>query len=97
MSRRAVELSLNTIIIASIVLLVLIVLIIIFTGQSGKFTRGLNDCKARGGIWDNCKLNEARCIDAGGMPSGPCIFYDEKGNVLTDQSNKDLVCCVFKK
>lgn len=99
MARKAVELSLNTVIVAAIVLLVLIVLVIIFTGQSGKFTRGLNDCKARGGGTDEsnngCTDTNQQCIDNGGVPSGDCIFYDSDGKIV--QSLKNKVCCVIKK
>jgi hypothetical protein len=98
MSRKAVELSLNTVIVAAIVLLVLIVLILIFTGQMGKYTRGLNDCAKKGGGSDygDCKPSAA-CMDAGGIPSGDCIFYNEDGSKRDGWQNNQNVCCVIKK
>ena len=45
--RNAQGLPLNTIIIAIIVLIVLVVLIFIFTGQIGKFGRGIDSCSGR--------------------------------------------------
>jgi hypothetical protein len=96
MSRKAVELSLNTVIVAAIVLLVLIVLILIFTGQMGKYTRGLNDCAKKGATpGSECRQNSQACIDDGGIPSGDCILYGPEGTPLP--TNKDWVCCVIRK
>jgi hypothetical protein len=95
--KKAVELSLNTIIVAAIALLVLIVLVVIYTGQSGKFVRGLNDCKARGGGDDSsfCRSDAQTCMNEGGTPSGDCVFVGSDGKI--DKSMQDRVCCVFKK
>jgi len=93
--KKAVEISMNTIIIAAIALLVLIVLVLIFTGQTGKFTRGINDCAAKGGSEKNCEKTSAICVSNGGIPSGSCIFYDKDGK--QKNSKKDEVCCVYKK
>jgi hypothetical protein len=90
--KRAVEISMNVIIVAIICLLVLIVLAIIFTGQTGKFMRGINDCAKKGG--EDCEKTDAECVDKGGVPSGPCIFYDSDGK--PDISRDDQVCCVYK-
>jgi hypothetical protein len=57
MNKRGQVLSLNTIVIAILVITVLVVLIVVFTGQTGRFTRGLGDCATQGGtctLGDNC-------------------------------------------
>ena len=84
----------NTIVVAAIALLVLVVLIIIFTGQGGKFTRGLKDCSNKGGTYNTCANDNGDCIDKGGIPSGECIFYDSEGDVKDVAPSK--VCCVIK-
>lgn len=58
MSRKGQGLSLNTIIIAAIVLTVFIVLVMVFTGRMGWFTKmlGLNTektCADYGGTWES--------------------------------------------
>ena len=91
--KKAMELSLSTVIIAVISLIVLVVIVLIFTGQSSKFNMGLNDCKTRGGESYNCKPTAAECIDLGGTPSGRCVFYNSDGSKMIDT---DDVCCVFR-
>ncbi len=95
MSKKAIELSMNTIVVAAIVLIVLIVLIIIFTGRVGLFTHGMNDCGAKGGTSSDCESSSAACVNAGGVPSGQCVFYDSDGKLLST-SDKNKVCCLNK-
>ena len=66
-NKKAQGLSLNTIIIAAIVLIVLVVLIMVFTGRMGWFTRGIVNA-----------TNEMRCVeDLGGqeLPESECPLY----------------------
>jgi len=81
-------LSLNTIIIAAIVLIVLIVLWSIFTGRIGGFSKELTVC--RGTCSSNC---EAKAPDG----HGDCIVnggsYD-KGELVF--SAKPPVCCLME-
>jgi len=97
MSRKAMELSLNTVVIAAIALLVLIVIVLVFTGQLGKYTRGINDCKSKGGEPLQCRYTDAECMTNGGVPSGPCTFYDQDGKKDPSDSNSEKVCCVYRK
>jgi len=53
-SKKAMELSMNTIIVAVIALIVLVVVALIFTGRFSIFTRGLDDCEQVGG---KCRLS----------------------------------------
>jgi hypothetical protein len=92
--KKAVEISLSTVIVAAIAILVLIVLIIIFTNNSGKFNIGLNDCGQKGGNSYDCKSTAADCVGAGGTPSGKCVFY-QNGQKIEDR--QDQVCCVFSR
>jgi hypothetical protein len=93
--KKGMELSLNTIIVAAVALIVLIVIVVIYTGQSGKFVRGLNDCKAKGGDENSCRDTASVCMGDGGIPSGDCIFVNDDGTMNKNQQNR--VCCVFKK
>ena len=47
--KKGVELSLNAIIIAALVLTVLVVLIIVFTSEAGIFSKNVLTCEAKGG------------------------------------------------
>ena len=49
MNKKAVELSMNVIIIAAIALLVLVVLSVIFLGRIGAFGEKVASCEAQGG------------------------------------------------
>ncbi|MBW2977137.1 hypothetical protein KY347_06870 [Candidatus Woesearchaeota archaeon] len=55
--KNAIELSINTIILAALALIVLVVLIAVFTGKSGDTVKILEDCGSRGG---SC-VGEDRC------------------------------------
>ncbi len=96
MPKKAVELSLNTVIIAALVLIVLIVLIIIFTHYSGNLVQGLDDCKTKGANPpSDCRPTASQCVQEGGIPSGQCIYYSDSGQKIT--SSQSQVCCVFRK
>ncbi len=85
-SKRGVELSLNIIVIAAIVLIVMIVLIFIVTGRISLFNQGINDCKAKGGI---AKESNQQCLNEGGVPMGDIIGEDGK--------KTDEICCRIQK
>ena len=55
---KAQGLSLNTIIIAALVLIVLVVLIVIFTGKMGSFVTNVESCDSKNG-----KLNAQPSLD----------------------------------
>ncbi|MBS1267251.1 MAG: hypothetical protein MAG795_01223 [Candidatus Woesearchaeota archaeon] len=68
MSKKAQGLSLNTIVIAAIVILVLFVLIMVFTGRMSWFTEMFQthtekDCNSYGGNWqDSCEDGQTRVL-----------------------------------
>ncbi len=83
-SKRGVELSLSTIVVAAIALIVLVVVVAIFTGALRKVPISVNSCEAKGG---DCP-GEGRLCEAGAVPlqgfsceskKGPCCIptYDE--------------------
>ncbi|MCX8147067.1 MAG: hypothetical protein N3D84_01220 [Candidatus Woesearchaeota archaeon] len=83
-SKKSLELSMNTIIIAVIALIVLVVVILIFTGQIGKAKGGLNKTQTTYSE-DTCKIpgtsnecrTEAQCAERGGVNYGKkndCFF-----------------------
>jgi hypothetical protein len=90
-SRKAVSISMNTIVVAAIALVVLIVLIVVFSSRLGIFNRGMNDCKDKGGECLDNANNDGNvvCIRQGGTPIGPC-YNTETGEKLNQ------VCCVKK-
>lgn len=60
--RNKADLSLNTIVVAAIVLIVLIVLVIIFAGRMGLFRQGMNSCEG------SCVKTTAECQGEDQMP-----------------------------
>ncbi|MFH2028845.1 MAG: hypothetical protein ABIJ08_06915 [Nanoarchaeota archaeon] len=93
--KKAQGLSLQTIIIAAIVLIVLIVLWAIFTGQIGGFskgvgstTEGLNACKSR------CKA--LGIYDSDLSHYGPCVATEKAMGKVKDDSGNDVDCCCVK-
>jgi len=48
--KKAQGLSLNTIIIAALVIMVLVILALVFTGQMGSFGSSSTNCQSKGGI-----------------------------------------------
>jgi hypothetical protein len=86
--KKAVELSLNTIVIAAIALTILVVLIIIVAGRMGIFTFGLDDCKDKGGSQVS---SSAECVNSGGTVSGP--YYEE----IDGKRQKSGFCCIYSK
>lgn len=65
MKRKAQGLSLNTIIIAAIVLIVLVVLWAIFTGRMGKFTQDIKtqDLKTQESANKLAAMSKGNCLD----------------------------------
>jgi len=49
MDKKAVELSINIIILIVIGLIILIVVSVMFASQAGNYGKALNDCKSKGG------------------------------------------------
>ena len=68
--KRGINLSFETIVVATIVLIVMIVVIMFFTGAFKNITgdlKNVNSCKAKQGNWD-CykeKKNDQQCIPLG--------------------------------
>ena len=91
MSKKAQGLSLNTIVIAAIVLVVLLVVLVIFKGGIGKIWPsiiGVNNCKDVSGMdADGCKA-------AGACTAGTEVYG--LGCEKKDEG-KTPYCCVLKK
>lgn len=83
MNKKAIELSMNLIIITVIALLVLVVVIYIFGSRSSQFSTGLSDCATKQG---SCVLSSSSC--PGPIISGTSCEKDSKG----EPTGK--VCCV---
>lgn len=63
--KKAQGLSLETIIIAAILLATAIILIFIVSKQGGIFGKNITDCQAQQGV---CVSSAAACIQQGGQP-----------------------------
>jgi hypothetical protein len=63
--KKAQGLPLETIIIATILIVLLIFVIFFIAKQGGTFTKGTTDCVSNGG---NCIVSVADCISQGGQP-----------------------------
>ena len=81
MNKKSQGLSLNTIIIAAIVLIVLVVLWAIFTGRMGGFSKSLNDCESRGGYPQEIPCDDSVFINYPGTSSKYCCIEGFKGKV----------------
>ena len=82
MNKKARGLSLNTIIIAALVLLVLVILAVIFTGRMGQWGKETNNCLEQGGsCTEECGEGSTQ------HPIWKC--YDADGKVDTD-----MHCCL---
>ena len=70
--KKAQGLSLNTIIIAALVIMVLVILALVFTGQIGGFSEDTDGCNAKGGQCreDDCLDNEQPSLFGGTCPEG---------------------------
>jgi hypothetical protein len=81
------DLSMNTIVIAAIVLIVLVVIVLIFTGRIGGFTKGLQDCQNKGGIGRDCyKDSTVKCC----LDGEAAIFnYKDEGSSVENKA-----CCL---
>lgn len=83
MKKRAQGLSLNTIIIAALVLLVLVILAVIFTGRMGKWGIATQECTNQGGTcMVNCTTGYTQ------HPTYQCYGAD---GATTDQAK---TCCM---
>ena len=85
MNKKGQGLSLNTIIIAIIVLFVLVIIIAVFSGSFGGFTKEFNNCATKGG--HEC------------TPGASCETGWSKDPVLkckdtTGKEDTSSVCCV---
>ena len=77
--KKAQGLSLNTIIIAALVIMVLVILILVFTGRMGNFSSSSESCQAKGGRCDiDCDDGEMEGI---GVLGGDC-------------PSEDQICCI---
>ncbi len=86
MAKKAQGLSLNTIVIAALVLIVLVVLVIIFSGGMSGFRRGINACDG------HCEKSAADC-EADENPIY-LINCDSEGDGKADEGN---YCCMKQK
>ncbi len=77
--KKAVELSMNTIIIAAIVVIVFIVIVFITTDKLGAFTSAMKECK------DGDPMTESRCLSLNRVPTGD---YYKDGQPVANN-----VCC----
>ncbi len=86
--RKGQGLSLNTIIIAAIVLIVLIVLWAIFTGRMGSFTTGVKECRGLEG--DPEKGCGAGYVNIPGTNYDYCCVELEVGEEATIKDAEEL-------
>jgi len=90
-------LSLNTIIIAAIVLIVLVVLWSIFTGKIGGFSKELKECRG------TCTTSSCAAVDTNGNDYCYEGQFKKEGDYVSTPSptglvkgNSDPVCCILE-
>ena len=110
MHKKSQGMSINVVVAATLALIVLIVLIAIFYGKSGAFSRGVNDCEAKGGkcvAESDCGLGklyicpnkgEVCCLSScevrGGICKPSCEANEEKVYLAECENNQE--CCTTK-
>lgn len=94
-NKRAQGLSLNTIIIAAIVLIVLIVLWAIFTGRMGGFAKEVAVCRGEWKLRGKC-VYPTGTIDAQVEPRSS-IGRDTQGDptLTSTRTSDEEVCCIL--
>jgi competence protein ComGC len=78
--KKAQGLSLNTIIIAALVIMVLVILILVFTDRMGNFSSQAESCQAKGGACrEKCNDDEMKAVGtlAGDCPEGQICCIKE--------------------
>jgi len=83
MHKKSMELTMNTIVIAAIVLIVLAILVIIFVGQIGEKSDFLRECESKGHV----------CMEKG--ECGISINNGYPGPYDCSEHGEDYVCCTF--
>lgn len=105
-SKKAVELALNTIVIAILIIIVLLVIVLIFTNKIGDTSKALNDNSATA-----CNMNNAVIKTLGykdvqpfpkstttGTPSCSGNYPEEISTLGTFKADgQDKVCCGIKQ
>ena len=89
MNKKAVDLTINTVVVAILAVLVLVVLFYVFTGKVGSFSQQLQACPS-----GDCMMSEA-CTKLGGSPMpGTGDKY-----LMADRTPCSLnsVCCTVAK
>lgn len=104
-SKKAVELALNTIVIAILIIIVLLVIVLIFTNKIGDTSKALNDNSGTACNMNNAvvktlgyKAVEERLKNTNGGVSCTGSGYEEISTLGTiKKDNLDYVCCGTKQ
>jgi len=83
-SKKGVELTLNTVIIAVLALLVLLIVALIFTGSIKRFVPVIQGCEEKYGTDASCVDDKEACQSAGGRVDSFAECQDDA-----------KVCCLF--
>ena len=86
--KKAQGLSLQTIVIAALVLIVLVVLVLVFSGKIGETSKGVSDVQSSIGV-DKCNVPGVRqCI-----ASGSCM---RELSQYSSSCPSDQICCAVE-
>lgn len=83
MNKKAVDLTINTVVVAILAVLVLVVLFYVFTGKVGIFSKQLNTCPG------DCVFTEDECESAGGTALFNAKYLDNTGKAC-------IICCTVQ-
>ena len=87
-TKKGMELTLGTVVIAILVLIVLVVVILIFTGNLGKINTKLGTCDGRGGV---CSVGEGKDCQDGYVKTDlpPCTSQE-----IPEKKGEYQTCCI---
>ena len=84
MNKKAVDLTINTVVVAILAVLVLVVLFYVFTGKVGSFSKQVNACPS------GLCVSETECKSYGGQIL-PGKYLDPNGKIC--DSGTPEICC----
>lgn len=92
MNKKAVDLTINTVVVAILAVLVLVVLFYVFTGKVGIFSKELSVCPG-----DCMPLDECKLYGGTKLPGANYIQRDSVPSTVCPDVGRDYVCCTVTK
>jgi len=89
MNKKAVDLTINTVVVAILAVLVMVVLFYVFTGKVGIFSKQLNTCPG-----DCMAVDECRTAGGTNLPGS---YVQRDSDPVKKCSDVNLICCTASR